>query len=213
VRTVQYGTGGKNHTYTRGVHFDAGNVEHMWMDWGSGLAQPFTIMVCGILHYYPFRTYGHYLIDAGKPTSAALADGEDHTIDDGLNYRTLMLYQRATSILATHTGRDAARDGKHVTARNDLEARPRVFFGVFNGNSSAIGAWDVRNKYYASGKVDSKTHRYFTLGRRTDKVSDNLGMHATIFEIRIFTSALTKAKIKAHYTQLASSWKFNKYHS
>jgi hypothetical protein len=44
-------------------------------------------------------------------------------------------------------------------------------------------------------------------------VSDNLGMHATIFEIRIFTSALTKAKIKAHYTQLASSWKFNKYHS
>lgn len=211
-RHVAYGPNGQSHTYTRGVHFDAGDVEHMWMDWGSSLSQPFTVLVCGILHHYPYRTYGHYVLDSGKATSSGLADGNDHAIDDGLNYRSLMLYQSRTSILATHTGYDAARDGKHVTARNNFAPRPRVMFGVFNGASSYIGAYDVRNKYIKKGAVDTKTHRYFVMGRRTDYISDNLGAHMTVFEIRMFTSALTKAQILGHYKQLAATWKFNKYH-
>jgi len=212
ARHIHYGPNGKYRTYSKGVHFNANDIEHMWLDWGSGLAQPFTVLVCGILHDYPFRTYGHYVLDAGKPTSSTLADGQDHTIDDGLAYRSLMLYQSRTSILASHTGADAVRNGKHVIARNNFVPRPRMMFGLFNGSSSYIGAWDVRNKFIKRGTIDVKTHRYFVMGRRTDAVSDNLGAFMTVFEIRMFTSALTGDQLRAHYKQLASTWKFNLYH-
>jgi hypothetical protein len=208
---VHYGSNGRYHTYTRGVHFDADQVQHMWMDWGSNLSQPFTVLVCGILHHYPYRTYGHYVLDAGKPTSSSLADGEDHQINDGLGYRSLMLYQRASAILATHDGYDAVRSGKHVISRNNLVARPKVMFGVFNGANSRIGAYDIKDKFTTKGAIDTKTHRYFVMGRRTDRISDNLGAHMTVFEIRMFTSALSLTQIRAHYGQLAATWKFNKY--
>lgn len=212
VRTLHYGAGRKYHTFTKGVHFDADEVEHMWMDWGSNLSQPFTVLITAIIHYYPQRTFGHYLLDSGTSTPGGLNDGDDHVFSEGLSYRSLMLYQQSSAILATHTGADAARDGKHVRVRHNFAPRPRMFFGIFNGSSSYIGSWDRHDKYMKKGTIDTKTHRYFVMGRRNGRVSDNLGAHMTVFEIRMFTSALSKTVLKEHYKQLAATWKFNKYH-
>jgi len=212
IQTVVYGTADRYHTYTKGVHFDGADVHHMNLDWGSSLAQPFTVILCGIIHYYPTTTYGHFLLDAGRPVSDSLADGRDHVVSDGLSYRSLMLYRRNTAVLATHTGADPVRSGKHVTARADFYPRPRMFFGIFNGASSYIGAWDNRNQYIKKGTVDSHTHRYFVTGRRQNHVSDEQASHMTLFEIRMYDTALTRVTLKEIYKQLAATWKFNKYH-
>lgn len=212
IRTVLYGANDQYHTYTAGVHFDATELQHMWMDWGSNLSQPFSVVITAIIHYYPTRTYGHYLLDAGKPTPSGLADGSDHTFSEGLSYRSLMLYQYRTAVLATHTGADAVKNGKHVITRSDFAPRPKMFFAIFNGSASYIGAWDLRNKHIKRGTVDVHTHRNFVMGRRQNHVSDNLGAHMTVFEIRFYTQALGTAALNANFNQLAATWKFNKYH-
>lgn len=212
IKTVLYGANDQYHTYSAGVHFDATEVQHMWMDYGTNLAQPFTVVITAIIHYYPTRTYGHYLLDAGKPTPAGLSDGNDHTISEGMSYRSLMLYQYKTAVLATHTGADAVKNGNHVITRSDFAPRPKMFFGIFNGSSSYIGAWDLRNRHIKRGTVDSHTHRYFLMGRRQNHVSDNLGAHMTVFEVRFYTQALGTTALNATFNQLASTWKFNKYH-
>jgi hypothetical protein len=210
--TVVYGAGDKYHTYTRGLHFDGADVEHMTLDWGSNLSQPFTVIICGIIHWYPYASYGHYLFDSGKPVSTGLADGNDHTISEGLSYRSLMLYRRDTAVLATHTGADPVRSGKHVITRADYAPRPKMFFGIFNGSSSYIGAWDNRNKYIKKGTVDNKSPRYFVTGRSQNHVSDELASHQTMFEMRMFDSAVSLPVLKEIYKQLAATWKFNLYH-
>ncbi len=212
VRTVLYGANDQFHTYTAGVHFDATEVQHMWMDYGTSLSQPFTVVITAIIHYYPTRTYGHYLLDAGKATPAGMADGLDHTFSEGMSYRSLMLYQYRTAVMATHTGADAVKNGKHVITRSDFVARPKMFFGIFNGTSSYIGAWDLRNRHIKKGSVDVHTHRYFLMGRRQNHVSDNLGAHMTVFEVRFYTQALGTTALNATFNQLAATWKFNKYH-
>ena len=209
---VIYGTDNMYHTYSRVVHFDASNVEHMWIDLGAH-AQPFTWVICGMINYYPYRTYGHYLLDAGTPTPAKDIRYDWKISDSGLAYRSLMLYQSRTAVMATHTGADAVANGKHVIAPHDEIARPRVFFGVFNGNSSVIGSQDRYNKYAKAGRIDNHTHRYFVLGRRQGNVSNNLASHMTLFEIRFFNKALGNAERAAQYKQLASKWLFNKYGS
>jgi hypothetical protein len=212
--TVVYGPGNKYHTYAKGVHFDGADVRHMWMDWGSSISQPFSFILCGIIHNYPTRTYGHYLLDAGVNPTSQIANytGADKKIDDGQNHRNVMLYQSHNAILATHQGADAVRNGKHVITRADFAPRPKMFFGIFNGSSSYIGAWDNRNKYIKKGSVDVKTHRYFITGRRQNNVSDNLAAHMTVFEMRMFTSALGTTALNEIYKQLAATWKFNLYH-
>jgi hypothetical protein len=184
----------------------------MWMDWGSNLSQPFTVVMCAIIHYYPTRRYGHYLLDAGKAQSTGLADGNDHTVNDAQNHRNVMLYQHHNAVLATHQGADAVRNGKHVITRADFAPRPKMFFGIFNGTSSYIGAWDNRNKYLKKGTVDAKTHRQFVMGRRQNNISDNLASHMTMFEIRMFNSAVSIPVLREIYKQLAATWKFNQYH-
>ena len=208
---VVYGAENAYHTYTRSVHFDASNVEHMWIDLGSH-SQPFTWVICGMINYYPYRTFGHYILDAGKPT-AQRDITRDWTFDEGLDQRSLMLFQSRTAVLATHTGKDAVANGKHVIAPHNEIARPRVFFGVFNGSASFVGSIDRYNNYGKTGSVDNHTHRYFVLGRRQNHVSNNLASHMTLFEIRFFNKALSANERATQYKQLASKWRFNKYGS
>lgn len=211
-QTVVYGAGSRYHTYTKGVHFDGADVQHMWLDLGSTINQPFSFVICALIHYYPTRTYGHYLLDAGKATPSKYADDRDHQFNEGLSYRSLMLFQSHNAILATHTGADAVANGKHVITRADFAPRPKMFFGIFNGSNSYIGAWDNRNHFIQRGTIDVKSPRYFVTGRRQNNVSDNLASHMTMFEMRMFTSAISRTTLDAIYKQMAATWKFNNYH-
>lgn len=208
---IVYGADGDYHTYDKSVHFDATNVEHMWIDLGTH-HQPFTWVFCGMINYYPQRTYGHYMLDAGKATPTRDTD-RDWKIDEGMSYRSLMLYQSSSAVIATHTGRDAVASGKHVRGPHNDIARPRVFIGVFNGANSFIGSYDRYNKYGKVGVIDDKVHRHFVMGRRQNNISDNLASHMTMFEIRFFNQALSQAERVGQYQQLAAKWEFNKYGS
>ena len=206
---ITYGTGNRYHTNTKALHFDQRFVQHMWIDLGSSIPQPFTIMIAGIINYYPSRTYGHYLLDAGKPTPAKdTSGGADYKINDGLSTRTLMLFQLHTGLICT---RKRVEDGVFARVVHDYIPRPRVFYGLFNGSNSHVGHLDQRVKKSAKGRVDNNPMRYLVMGRRQDNVSDNLASHMTVFEVRIWKKALSNKEILADYAQLAATWKFNLY--
>ena len=204
-----FGTNDQYHTFTQSLLFDPSDVSHMWMDMGSAISQPFTFMFAGIIHSYPTRRYGHYILDAGKATPA-LDVRRDHRVADGLSYRSLMLFQRSSAILCT---RPRVEDGVYAMSKHNYVPRARVMFGIFNGANSYIGYFDHENQVIKKGRVDAKTHRYFVTGRRTNYVSDNLASHMTLFEIRYFNSALGHASLLANYRQLASVWKFSHYNN
>ena len=196
-------------TWDKSVYFEHNSVNHMWIDLGSGVgSQPYTVIIVGLIHSYPSATYGHYLLDAGKPTPT-LNVKKDHTIKDKLAYRSAMLFQQSSGLMGTHTKSDLTY-GKHVRVKHNYRRFPRMFFGVFNGTKSRLGAFDKRFKFFKSGKVDNKTARYLVMGRRTNKVSDNLSAHMTVVEVQYFNRALSKAELKAQYRHIAGKYKFNK---
>lgn len=206
---VVFGKNNAYHTYTKSLLFHPSDVNHMWLDMGSAISEPFTWMFAGIILSYPTRTYGHYILDAGKPTPQHdLRGGRDYRAADGLSYRNLMLFQRTSAILCT---RPRVEDGVYVRASHNYVPRARVMYGVFNGSSSSVGYFDHENQVMKGGKVDVKTHRYFVTGRRTNYVSDNLASHMLLFEIRFFSSALSKSHLLSNYRQMAAQWKFNHY--
>lgn len=196
--------------WNKSVYFDYRSVNHMWINMGH-IDQPYTMIMVGMIHSYPTATYGHYLLDAGKPTKQ-LNIHKDHTIKDKLGYRTAMLYQRSSALIGTHTKRDLTF-GKHVRSKNHYERTPRMFFAVFNANSSRVGSYSTRKKHWSAGKTDNKAVRYMVMGRRTNKVSDNLSAHMTIVEIQFFNGALSKNALAKQYRYLAGKYKFHKIES
>lgn len=204
---VEFGRKDQFQTYSKSVLFHPSDVNHMWLDMGSSISQPFTFMFAGIILSYPTRTYGHYILDAGK-SQPQLNVNRDHRVNDGLSYRSLMLFQRTSAILCS---RPRVEDGVYVRSRHNYIPRARVMFGVFNGSNSYVGFFDHENHVIKKGKIDTKTHRYFVTGRRTNYISDNLASHMLLFEIRYFNSALSKKSLLSNYRQLAGTWKFNHY--
>lgn len=202
-----FGAGGRKHTYTKSVVFNPDQVDHMWVDLGSNLAQPYTVMMAGIILSYPKRTYGHYLLDAGRATPIKNTD-KDWTIDDNLAYRSLMLFQLHSALICT---RDDTDDGVIARVPHNYRLTPRVFMGIFHGNSSRVGYFDTREKKVAKGRTDNHSVRRLVIGRRTNKISDNLASHMVLFEVRIWSAHLTPKQYRAQYKQMAALYKFNLY--
>jgi hypothetical protein len=194
-------------TWDKTVYFEHQAVNHMWIDLGETLDQPFTVIMVGIIHTYPTATYGHYLLDAGKSHSHLTTD-RDHNINDHTDYRSVMLFQRSSALLATNTSSDLTY-GKHVRSKHNSRHAPRMFFGVFNGDHSRVGAFDVQHRFFGRGKVDGKHPRYLVMGRRTNRLSDNLASHMTIVEVQIHKDSMTKKTLVKHYKQLSGKYHFN----
>lgn len=196
----------------RSVVFNQKQVDHMWMEYAAGLPQPFTVVVAGIIHSYPSAKFGHYILDAGKATPVFDADrtGKDFFFNEGASPRNVMLYMKKTARMATNTQPDM-KDGLNIRIKHTEKARPRVFYGVFNGANSAFGARDSKSKFHGTGPLDGGTHRYFVMGRRTNRVSDNRAAVMSIWDINIFHRALTKAEIDGVYEELANTYQFKEY--
>lgn len=213
---VVYGSGNEYHTWDQCVHFDASGVEHMWIDMNSSITGPYTWVIAGMINYYPFKRYGHYLMDSGWASGAppAYADPDEDTQIHKVGHRSLMLFQGSSALLGVH-GKSDITYGKHIRSRHDELPRPRVFFGVFDDsgpNKSFVGAFDQWHRYGKWGTITSGiTQRHFVLGRRAGWISDNLASHMTIFEIRYFNKALSAREIKAQYKHLAQKWDYWRY--
>lgn len=195
--------------WDKSVYFDYTKVNHMWINLGDGgSGNPLTIVMLGIIHSYPSARYGHYLMDAGKPSPVRDVN-EDWSIGDGnLGYRNAMLFQRTSALIGSHTLSDLTY-GKHVRSGHNFRTAPRMFFGSFAGSKSHVGSMDPKNTYFETGPTNNHSPRYLVMGRRQGNISDNLSSHMSMVEIRMFKRNLTKKQLKRQYKQMAARYKIS----
>jgi hypothetical protein len=194
------------------VVFDYKNVEHMWVDIGSNLEQPFTWLMCGMILSYPSARYGHYLLDHGKdPGSNGRNFGFTHKVGGETGHRSAMLFQKRSALVGTTY--PTIETGPYCRCKHDYTPQPRMFYGVFNGSNSAVG---VRGRNYH--KRDTGTvietgtvMRKFVVGRRNGYTSTDLASHIGLFEIRFFAGALGKKRLQTQYSYFAKKYDFAKY--
>jgi hypothetical protein len=211
--------GGNVVHHPKGVHFNSRFIEHMWLDWGGDRKQPFTFIMAGMIASFPDPNFVHYLLDAGRNPDAVgfprISDsqtGTDRRIADGLQYRSMISAQPSLLKMTTDTVNVPSRT---PAVRFDSNIRPKMFFGVFNGGSSYVGAYDVGGKRISKQSVvangSGQHHRFFVMGRQQGWISQNHSSHIMMFEIRYWRRALTSADLDEQYAQLSSTYKFSEY--
>lgn len=213
---VYYGSRGNVVTITKGVRFNLHFAEHMWMDFGHAVRMPFTWVMVGIIMDFPTAGYQHYLLDSGRdPRSVgypSISDADvpyESRINDGLDYRNMMSIGINSQTIGSELSPGA---GHRVSAPFNMVARPRMFFGVFNGANSYVGNYSNDGKHVSKGKLATgKDHRFYTLGRQHGYIGINHASHLVVFEMRVWHHALSLAELDSQYGQLASTWKFNQY--
>ncbi len=210
---VHYGGNGQALTITAGMRFNLHFVEHMWLDWGRSMPQPFTWVVAGAVLDYPSPGYLHTILDAGRdprslgvPAYSADQVQTNRRIGEDLGYRS----QLAVAVGGLYAG---ARAGQAIKANFPNSAKARMFFAVFNGPHSVVGNYSPHGKFARAGRIaGGGAHRYYTLGRANGWLGLDHASHLVIFEIRFWHDALTPAELAAQYGQLAATWKFGAYH-
>lgn len=205
---IHYGAKGKKYTHSNAVFFNPAYVEHMWLDMGHALVQPYTWIFAVIILGYPAGDYRQYLLDAGKAqkTSTISKVRKGYNVNDGLSYRNTLIADRKQLIVGT------SNSGPVTRAPHTYAPRPRVFAGVYDGDSSYSAVMDEKSAKIVKGRVSSTKPRYFVSGRKQNRIDTDDAAHFMIFEIRLIeNAALTPAELRKHYKQLASTYKFNSY--
>lgn len=210
-RRVERLTDHTDQTYTRSLHFNNRFVEHMWLDLGAAHSE-LTVIVAAMFHGYRSAEHGHYVLDAGKatPIYEDVVDGASHHIDDGLDYRAAMIYKKNKSLSGTSDRKNIA-EGVHIRASHDDARKPKVLFSVFNGDDSMHGYWDVDSHKVKYGKMQPKDIRRLVLGRARNRVDRDYCSDMTVFEVLVYTQALTWKQIKTRAKRLGGRYKMNKY--
>lgn len=185
--------------------------EHMWLDLGE--AYP-TITVMIAMFFDGFRR-DHYVLDAGRETPS-FSDTDEagkykgHQFGDDLDYRATMFYTDERGIVST-TDSPYIRAGKHIGVRNISSHRPRVLYSVFDGNNSRQGWISNKTHVHKTGSLEPANIRRLVLGRRQNRVGKNYSSHMTVYEVRIYTRALTMKQIKKKSAVMHGRYDFNKY--
>lgn len=204
--------------HPKGVHFNSHFIEHMWLDWGGERVQPFTWIMAAMVVNYPTSHYTHYLLDAGQnpdnvgfPRISADQCNTPRSINDNLEYRNLISYSPDIEMLCA---RNSVATTNTVRARVDVNHRPKMFFGIFDGETSYVGAYDTGAQRIQKGNIDNgsdQRHRFYVMGRSKGSISQDKASHILVFEIRYWGSALPLAALDAEYAQLSSTYQFDKY--
>lgn len=206
--------------HPKGVHFNSHYIEHMWADFGRPTTGPFSWVIAAMVMNYPSGNFTHYLLDAGRnpdsvgfPRLSASAVNTPRTINDGLDYRNLLA---VTSNQVLQAARPNLNQGKTVYSRYDNNVRPKMFFSVFNGANSYVGAYDTVARRIQKGATDgpnygTSPHRFYVMGRSQGHMSQAYAGNFMVFEIRYWNHALSPADLNEQYAQLSSTYKFNEY--
>jgi len=209
-------------TTSQAVHFTRHSVEHMWADMGTILTPPFTFMIVCVLTRFGSAGDAIHIIDSGQdPTSAITAATRARWYNHGLPGRTNLPGENA---LTYRTALMARRS--HILGFNDptmgtkvarvpfaASRRPKVIYGIYNGNNSEFGVFgsSVRNPtLHKSRQVKLSGHgaqRFLVLGRANGCIDRDFASGMVVFEIRVWDTALTSDQIIEHYAQLSSTWK------
>lgn len=213
-----YLPGGDIVHHPKGVHFNSHFIEHMWADFGRARRQPFSWVIAAMVVSWPAQHYAHHLLDAGRnpdavgfPRISAAACNTPRTINDGLDYRTVLAVTPDTISL---TSRANASGNATVRCRSDAAHRPKMFFGIFDGASSRVGAYDTGAHRLRKGDTSNgpdQLHRYYVLGRKQNHISQDDASHLLVFEIRFWDIALTADDLDGQFDQLSSTYSFDRY--
>lgn len=195
----------------KSVRFGRFPHEHMWLDLGE--AYP-TITVMIAMFFDGFNR-GHHVLDAGRETPT-FSDTDEagkykgHQFGDDLDYRATMFYNEDRAVVST-TDTPHIFSNKHIAVRNASSHRPRVLYSVFNGNDSKQGWIAGRTHVHKTGSLEPANIRRLVLGRAQNRIGKKNSSHMTVYEVRIYTSALTMKQIKKKSKVMHGRYDFNKY--
>jgi hypothetical protein len=201
------------------VSFSASTAQHMWLDMGADVPQPFSWVIACMPTSQADQL--HTILDAGMnpflvgfPVLSETQLGDDWAVADNLAYRTtLSIAGPGTIVMNTAT---SASGGYGVTydKPKSFNVVPRLYGMVYNGANSMLyvrGA-DINQVVY--GKVaggSAYKHRYYVLGRRYGIVGPDTGCEMFALEIRFWKRALTASEMDDQYGQLSSTYLFDSY--
>jgi hypothetical protein len=199
----------------------------MWADFGTILTFPFTFMICCVFTHFTSPYNVQCVLDSGRDpttgTGAIPAATRAKWFQHGLPARTVL--PAVNENLGYRTGLQV--HPKRVSGFNDMHPttkiakvpfayslRPKVLYGVYNGNSSVFGVFGNSLKYptsHVQRSVKLASHgaqRYCVLGRGNGVLDDAFATAMVVFEIRLWTGPLTTAQLESHHGQLSSTWRF-----
>lgn len=202
--------------HAKGVHFNSDYVEHMWCDFGTPQPQPFTWIVVGTIMSDRYNGYKHTILDAGRdPDDVGFpripaTPLNDRRINDNIPYRTNLTSTNHVVSIRTRTA------GGQLQVKTSPGHHPKMYFAIYNGSTSRVGAYDPFGKFKAGGRITPDTglihpHKYVVLGRAQNIISQNHACNLMVFEIRYWRHALTDVDLAEQYRQLSTTHKFDAY--
>lgn len=201
------------HIYTKSLSFNYEVVEHMWLDLGSSTNQ-MTVIVAAMIQRHAKNSFAHHIFDSGKatPVRTGVLDGKSYKIDDGLDYRAAIVAERGNTYTSSSNALDYTT-AKNITAKIKAPRMPKVLFTVFNGSNSLHGSISPGkgNRVIKSGSLASKSYRHLVLGRSRNRISSDYASDMSVFEVRVYERALSKAELIAKSKRIMGRYKFNKY--
>jgi hypothetical protein len=213
---VNYGAGGNILTITKGVRFNLQYIEHMWADWGADKNAPFSWVIVGIIMDFPSAGYEHTIMDVGGDPNAYGGSGANINnlgTDHGLTDLGVDTPSRAFIGVNANSQRQAGglANGETIVSPFNYATRPKMWFGVWNGDASLSGSYSTAGQYLQAGAMPALHQRHMVIGRRGGILSRNAASHIVIFEMRCWFSALVEEQLDDQYAQLSSTWQFGSY--
>ncbi len=165
-----------------------------------------------IVRTFPGVGFTHYLFDAGQNPTSGGASFTPETLSapvllsEAYGYRTALTVRLTTAEAFS----DPAALDKHLSVPYTDNAKPRMFFAVFNGASSSFGHYSPQGPQIKTGNMPTHgAQRYLVMGRANGVIDPAQASNVGVFEIRIWGSALTPAQLAEQYAQLSATWRFS----
>ena len=197
--------------HQKSVRFGRYPHEHMWLDLGAS----YPVITVMIAMFFDGFGRDHYVLDAGGETPTFSDTNEagkykGHQFPDELDMRATMLYDDDRAVISTTDARNIYAN-KHIAVRNASSHRPRVLYATFNENDSQQGWIAGKTQVHKTGSLDPASIRRLVLGRRQNHVGKNYSSRMTVYEVRIYTRALTMKQIRKKAKVLHGRYDFNQY--
>jgi len=200
-------------TYDKVAHFNHEFVEHMWVDIGYTFSGPFTWIMLGMILGFPTEYSNHYLLDATVSGGTRVIDpplpvGLVDRISSESSSAAKLLFGRHAGVLSGDYNYPAH---KHVSVKHSWLPIPRMYYGVFNGDDSAIGVIGRGHNRRKTGKVNMNAQRHLMVGRRSGYSSQHHASQLGVLEMRFYPDALSEAQLNTEYRQLKKRFDLAKY--
>ena len=210
---------GNPFTHPAAVSFSQALSQHMWLDMGADIPQPFTWVIAVMptskadqLHTILDSGMNPFLV--GFPVLSESQLGDDWPVADNLAYRTTLSIAGPGTIVMNTATSAAGGYGVSFDKPKTFNVVPRVYGMVFNGANSMLwikGA-DINQVVYGTvANGSAYKHRYYVLGRRNGLVGPDTGCEMFVLELRFWKRALSAAEMGDQYGQLSSTYLFDSY--